>query len=109
MGEMQRVSIVDMVGGAIKSYGGSGGSRIDQFEHPINLAVDEHDNVLVADEYNNRVMLLSPSMTYLGCVTIPGYELHGPCTLHLDRQNNRLYISEYNTSSVPGRVFVLSV
>ena len=65
-----------------------------------------HDNVLVVDNGNNRVQLLSPALAYLGAIVIPGHlELHHPCTLQVDELNHRLYIGECNNK----RLFVLEV
>ena len=74
--------------------------------NPRHLAVDRHGNVLVADRGNNRVVLLSPSLTRLGYITVPGHELSGPHALHLDLLTHRLYIGEWSST---GRVFVLGV
>jgi len=67
-----------------------------------NLAVDKHGHVMVFAEYNDRVELLSPTLTHLGYIQIPGYELDRPHALHLDELNHRLYIVERL-----GRIFVL--
>jgi len=89
----------------IQCYGGTKGSAVGQLNFPQNLAVDGHGNVLVADEGSNRVVLLSPSLTHLGYIEIPGHPLNHPWALHLDELTHRLYIGEYGT----GRVFVLTV
>jgi len=67
------------------------------------MAVDIHGNVLVTDSDNNRVQLLSPTLTYFGDIAIPGHELNYPYALHFDELNHRLYIGEWNS----GRMFVL--
>jgi len=58
------------------------------------LAVDIHDNVLVLDRGNNRVQLLSPTLTYLGDIEIPGHQLKDPDAVYFDELNHRLYIGE---------------
>jgi len=103
---LQRVCLVDTSGDIIKSYGGAVGSGVGQLHGPRHLAVDGYGNVLVADRHNNRVVLLSPSLTHLGYIQIPEHELNQPYALHLDIQTDRLYIGE-NTHT--GRVFVLTV
>ena len=95
-----------MSGSIIQCYGRARGSDDGQLYNPRHLAVDRHGNVLVADYGNNRVVLLSPSLTHLGNITVPGHELSGPYALHLDLLTHRLYIGE---SSSTGRVFVLGV
>jgi len=102
-GAQHRVCIVDTSGHIIQSYGGSQGSVVGQLNYPRHLAVDIHDNVLVADIDNKRVQLLSPTLTYLGNIDIPGHQLNDPYTLHFDQLNHRLYIGEWGD----GRLFVL--
>ena len=94
-----------MSGSIIQCYGGAKGSGDGLLSHPRDLAVDRHGNVLVADYNNNKVVLLSPSLTHLGYITVPRHELKQPWALHLDLLTHRLYIAEYGT----GRVFVLGV
>jgi len=102
-GCQHRVCIVDTSGHIIQSYGGSQGSGVGQLNHPRHLTVDMHDNVLVADTDNNRVQLLSPTLTYLGDMVIPTYQLNNPYTVHFDELNHRMYIGE----RTGGRMFVL--
>jgi len=104
-GRNHRVCIVDPSGHIILSYGTSNGSGVGQLNYPCHLAVDTHDNVLVADCNNNRVQLLSPSLTYLGDLVIPGHQLNKPATLHVNELNHRLYIGEFGGE----RIFVLRV
>jgi len=72
---------------------------------PRQLAVDKHGHVMVADWGNDRVELLSPILTHLGYIEIPGYKLNGSSALHLDELNHRLYIGE----QLGGQVFVLDI
>jgi len=104
--QLHRVCIVDTNGSIITCYGSKGGSNVRQLGSPRGLTVDGHGNVLVADHDNNRVVLLSPSLTHLGYVNIPGHRLQVPYALHLDERNRRLYIGEDLTA---GHVVVLTV
>jgi len=72
-GDEDRVCIVD-TSGHIMDHGGSRGTGVGQLNYPYelptelnyplnHLAVDGHDNVLVTDSDNNRVKLLSPTLT----------------------------------------------
>ena len=97
---------MNMSGSIIQCYGGASGSGIGQLSDPRHLAVDRHDNVLVADYGNNRVLLLSSSLTHLGYIIVPGHDLNGPTALHLDVLTHRLYIGEYAGT---GLVFVFGV
>jgi len=101
-GGQHRVCIVDTSGHIIQSYGGSGTGLLS---NPRQLAVDKHDNVLVADRGHDRFQLLSPALTYLGDVVIPGYQLKHPYAVHFDELNQRLYIGEVTGK----RIFVLHV
>jgi len=98
------VCIIDTSGHIVQFYGGPAGSDIGQMIRPANMIVDTHSNVMVIDEGNDRVELLSPTLTHLGYIQIPGYELDGPHTLHFDELNHRLYIGQRR-----GRIFVLGV
>jgi len=100
-GGQHRVCAVDRNGHIIQSYGGSQGSGVGQLGNPRHLAVDIHDNVLAADYSNDKVQLLSPTLTHLGDIVIPGHQLKHPYALHFDEQNQRLYIGE--------RMFVLVI
>ena len=95
-----------MDGSIIQCYGGAGGSGVGQLNNPRHLAVDIYGNVLVADYGNNRVVLLSPSFTHLGYITVPGHKLRGPFALYLDLLTHRLYIGELSHA---GRLYVLGV
>jgi len=99
--ELRPVCIIDTSGHIVQSYGGPRGSDIGQM---TKMVVDKHGHVMVADVANDRVELLSPTLTHLGYIQLPGYKLKRPCALHLDELNHRLYIGEEGG----GRIFVLS-
>ena len=85
----RRVEPSHQWGCVIQSYGGSQGSRVGQLSNPRDLAVDGYCKVLVADSGNNRVVSLSPSLTHLSYVTVPGHLLNQPCLLYLDQLHQR--------------------
>jgi len=94
------VNIIDMNGCIVQSYSNPAGSDVG----PVHrVAADTHSHVIVPDCYHDRVELLSPTLTHLGYIQIPGYKLDSPCALHLDELTHRLYIGEYFS----GRLFVL--
>ena len=99
-----RVLIVDNEGHIIKSYGGPKGSSTGQLNGPRCLTVDRYDNVYVADYNNNKVQLLSSTMTHLCDVTLSKHQLSQPCRIHLDEMNGLMYIAEGS-----GRLLVVSV
>jgi len=107
--DQRQLSIVDKHGRIIQSYGGSKGSSVGQMKGPRDILVDKHDNILVADRFNMRIELLSPTLTHLGYIDIPRYELCSPWALHLDEENRRLYVGEWGGRGelVGGRIFVL--
>jgi len=49
----------------VHSHGGQRGSDTDQYDVPRYLAVDDNEFVFVADRYNGRVTLLSPTLEYI--------------------------------------------
>jgi len=100
-----RVCIVDTSGSVVHSYGGDKGCNIGQLNGPCHILVEKNHNVLVADKFNNRVEILSPTLTHIGYVSIPDCQLDGPCTLHLDEPSRCLYVGEWGG----GRIFVLHV
>jgi len=97
-----RVCVVNTCGHIMQSYGRSYGLGVGQLRYPSQLCIDVHDNVLVADFGNCRVQLLSPTLTHLGDLVTPGYQLNQP-VLHFDDLNHRLYIGEENV----GRILIL--
>jgi len=101
-----RVCIVDMNGCILKSYGSSFGSDVGHMKTISCLKIDEQDHVMIADLHNNRVELLSPTLTHVGYIQTPGYELNWPTALHLDELNHRLYIGEFGFDS-GGHLIVL--
>jgi len=100
------VCIVNTRGRIIQCYGGAEGSSVGQLNIPGHLAVDRHGSVLVIDWGNKRVVLLSPSLSHLGYIEIPGHNFIIPFALHLDELTHRLYIEEL---TITGRVYVLTV
>jgi len=100
---LHRICVVDTDGKVTLSYGGSWWTS--PLSNPFQLAVDSHDNVLVADCGNNKVKLFSSTLCLFGDIATPGHQLNRPYTFHFDEGNNRLYIGEHTG----GRVFVLSV
>jgi len=75
----------------------------------VHLAQDGYNNVIVVDEYNNRIVLLSPKLAHLGYIDrqITEYTyMTNPWGLHLDRVNKRLYVGEHTDTR---NVYVLKV
>ena len=98
------ICLVDVNGTIIQSYGGQSGSQMTQMHNPEGLAVDIHGNILVADELNNRLLVIDRSLTsaHEMSVSVDG-GLRGPCSLWYDKSRGRLYIGEW----AGGRVIVI--
>jgi len=88
------VSVVGVDGQVIHSYGQSQTSDVGQMKCPTSLAVTKNDDILVADQGNNRILSISRST---GCVqelalSVDG--IQGPRDLCLDESRGRLYVGE---------------
>jgi len=103
--DLHRVCLIDRK--VLKSYGGSHGSGTEQMSVPFHFAVGrdkfgfggwyqygfEGKCVFVADRGNSRVLLLSPSLTYI-CEFLSRNQLNGyPKRLCFDRYHSRLYVA----------------
>ena len=70
-------------------------SHVGQMKGPSSLAVTKNDNILVADEGNNRILSINRST---GCVQELALSVdggtRGPGGLCLDESRGRLYVGE---------------
>jgi DNA-binding beta-propeller fold protein YncE len=100
-GPGHRVSVVGVDGRIVCSYGGSPGSGDKQLNTPRSLAVGESGCILVADQFNNRVVVMDSSLlqSHVLPLIIDG-GLRAPWNLWLDQSHGRLYVGEYNGSRV---------
>jgi len=94
-GAHHRVCLLDDKGAVVRSYGGTPGSDLTTMNCPRGLAVDENENILVADNDNNRLLVLDRSLTSARemSVSVDG-GLKGPHSLWYDKSCGRLYIGE---------------
>jgi len=107
------VSVVGVNGQVRHSYGESQTSDVGEMKYPRGLAVTKNDDILVADQGNNRILLMNSSLSSV--------QEHGPwCDdwdqqqyddgidqpwcLFLDESRGRLYVGELDG----GRVLVFS-
>jgi len=89
------VSVVGVDGQVVHSYGQSETSNVGQMEFPTSLAVTRNDNILVADEHNNRILLMNRSMDCIQELALSvDSGIHHPYGLCLDESRGRLYIGE---------------
>jgi len=98
----------------VHSHGGYRGSDTGQYNVPYRLAVDDNEFVFVADIFNRRVTLLSPTLEYVRQVVSRDQLKWDPVRLYLDRQRRHLYVTdnEWNVMQgtyIAGRVVVFSV
>ncbi len=58
-----RIAVMDLsTGQVVRTIGrGNNGTALDQFNCPYDVALDGHGNLLVADYYNNRVVVWNTS------------------------------------------------
>jgi len=77
----------------VHSHGGQRGSNTDQYNGPAHLAVDDNEFVFVADHYNRRVTLLSPTLEYVR-QGVSRDQLKGPpWSLYLDTRQQLLFVA----------------
>ena len=91
--ELHRVCLVDNDGEVTRSYGGQAGSDVGQLYSPSHLAVDKDSQfIFVADRFNDRVVLLSPT---LGFVRYVSEGLSPPHRLCLHQATGRLFVGPW--------------
>jgi len=96
----------------VRSRGGQPASDTGQYNAPCHLAVDNHELVFVADQHNQRVTLLSPTLNYIRQVVSRDQLKQEPGWLCLDVQRRRLYVVVCKFKDdryTAGRVVVFSV
>jgi len=110
---LHRVCLIGSDGRVVKSYGGPVGSGTQQMNVPAHLAVDRNGFVFVADLINQRVLLLSPALTFVREVVSREQLKCWPLRLSLDSDRRRLYVAVNggvkDGKLTAGRVVVVSV
>jgi len=92
-GSLHRVCVVDDDGRVTRSYGGQRGSGVGQLHLPRHLAVDEDSQfIFVADRFNDGVVVLSPTLEFVGYIS---EGLSYPYRLYLHHATRRLYLSQW--------------
>jgi len=96
IGTQHRVCLLDVQGAVVGSYGGAPGSDLTKMKCPAGLAVDRHENIIVADMNNNRLLVLDRSLTsaHEMSVSVDG-GLKEPYSLWYDKSRGRLYVGEW--------------
>jgi len=95
----------------VHSHGSKPGSDTDQYDVPAQLAVDNDEFVFVADVYNRRVTLLSPTLHYIRQVVSSDQLQWWPWCVYLDTHKRFLYVGEsvWEDDDLIGRVVVFNV
>jgi len=105
LSDLHCVSLVGSDGAVVRSYGGQKGSELNQMDCPAGLSVDREGRVLVADRFNNRLLVIddeSLSTAHKMSVNVDD-GLQGPYSLWFDQSCRRLCIGEWRG----GRVIVI--
>ena len=110
---LHHVCLIGSGGQVVKSYGGRQGSGRKRMNIPVHMAVDRNGFVFVADASNCRVLLLSPSLTYVRDVLSHEQLKWYPFRLFLDDDRRRLYVTENeqerDDEHTAGRIVVIGV
>jgi len=101
---LECVCLVGVDGAVVRSYGREKGSQLTQMHHPTGLVVDRKGRVLVADCWNNRLLVIDQSLSSAHEMSVRVDEgLKRPFRLWYDQSRRRLYIGELSG----GRVIVI--
>jgi len=105
-GSLHRVCLVGVDGAVVRSFGGQAGSQLTQMSEPEGLAVDREGRVLVADQDNNRLLVIDQSLSNahemsVGLCVDGGLKV--PYSLWYDQSRRRLCVGEDRG----GRVIVI--
>jgi len=95
LGSLHRVCLVGVDGAVVRSYGGQEGSELTQLNCPTGLSVDREGRVLVADRFDNRLLVIDESLSSAHEMSVSvDSGLKGPHSLWYDQSRRRLYIGE---------------
>ena len=109
---IHRVCLIGSDGRVVKSYGRPKGSGTQQMYVPAHFAVDRNEFVFVVDLNNDRVLLLSPALTFVREVVSREQLKWRPLRLWYDSDRRRLYVAvnEWKDGKyTAGRVVVVTV
>ena len=90
------VSVVGVDAQFVHRYDQSQSSAVGQMNDPGSLAVTKNDDILVADDCNNRILSMNSSWSSVQELALPVFNrIQYPCSLCLDESRGRLYVSEW--------------
>jgi len=92
------VSVVGVDGRVVCSYGQSQTSDVVQMKYPTSLVVTKNDDILVADEKNNRILSVNSALGSIQelYLSVDG-GIQRPRGLYLNESRGRLYVGEFAT------------
>ena len=98
--EMNRVCEVDMTGRMLKAFGSKPGDGVGQLNAPLGVSLDDDERIIVADTYNQRLLLLNKQLM-LQRVLVTWHpqslsDVGGPVRLHYDSHSGRLLVGLHN-------------
>jgi len=89
------VSVVGIDVQVVRRYCPSPSSDVGEMDHPTGLAVTKNDDILVADGWNNRILLMNSSLSSARKLVLPVDDgIQEPWGLCLDESRGQLYVSE---------------
>jgi len=89
------VSVVGVDGQVVRRYCPSPSSDIGEMNTPTGLAVTKNDDILVADAWNSRILLVNSSLSSARELALPVDDaIEKPWSLCLDESRGRLYVGE---------------
>jgi len=108
---VHRVCLIGSDGHVVNSYEGYEDSGNQQISVPFHLAIDRNEFVFVADMNNDRVLLLSPALTFVREVVSQEKLKWTPARLWLDLDRRRLYVAvkKMKDGKSAGQVVVVAV
>ena len=96
--EYNIISVYSQGGVKIRSFGRHG-SKEGEFNYPCGIAVDEDDNILVADYNNNRIQKFTSDGEFLAAVGTKGnkpLQFKGPMAIAFNAFNKKIYVGDNN-------------
>lgn len=96
----------------VQSDGECRGSRATEYSSPRHVAVDNNEFLLVVDQNNRRVKLLSPTLDYIRDVVTRESVKWQPLAVCLDAEKRRMYVTDCKVTQdqfSSGRVLVFSI
>lgn len=90
--DLHRVCMLDSNGGLLQSFGSRKGHGNESLNVPVHLAVDRKGYVLVADKYNNRIIVLNSELKFQRELIHVDSSLY-PVKIDLEEGKKLLYVT----------------